>query len=136
MLDALRRILDAEPGVAYALLFGSSARGTRRPDSDVDVAIELTASAARDVHALGGLAGRLESAAGRAPSSTTSTSSRSKSCVPPESCAPPRPVVDSALVAAKIAAALDATARVRAVLPASTRASLDEVFSESAAGEL
>ena len=65
MLDALRRILEAEPGVAYALLFGSSARGTRRPDSDVDVAIELTASAARDVHALGGLAARLESGAGR-----------------------------------------------------------------------
>ncbi len=65
MLDALRRILEAEPGVAYALLFGSSARGTGRPDSDADVAIELTAGAARDVHALGGLAARLESATGR-----------------------------------------------------------------------
>ena len=65
MLDALRRILEAEPGVAYALLFGSSARGTERPDSDADVAIELTAGAVRDVHTLGGLAARLESAAGR-----------------------------------------------------------------------
>lgn len=65
MLDALRRILDAEPGVAYALLFGSSARGTRRPDSDADIAIELAADAPRDVHALGRLAARLESAAGR-----------------------------------------------------------------------
>jgi len=60
MLDVLRRILDAEPGVAYALLFGSCARGTGRPDSDADIAIELTPGA------LGGLAARLESAAGRA----------------------------------------------------------------------
>lgn len=42
--------------------------------------------------------------------------------MPRESCAPPRPVVDSALLAAKIAAARDATARVRAVLPASADA--------------
>lgn len=39
--------------------------------------------------------------------------------MPPGSCAPPQPVVDSALLAAKIAAIRDATARVRAVLPAS-----------------
>jgi uncharacterized protein YutE (UPF0331/DUF86 family) len=37
--------------------------------------------------------------------------------VPPGSCAPPQPAVDSALLAAKIAAVRDATARVRAVLP-------------------
>lgn len=65
MLDALRRILEVEAGVAYALLFGSSARGTGRPDSDADIAIELAAGAARDVRALGHLAARLESAAGR-----------------------------------------------------------------------
>jgi predicted nucleotidyltransferase len=65
MLDALRRILDAEPGVAYALLFGSSARGNDRVDSDVDVALALTPGTPRDVHALGALAARLESAAGR-----------------------------------------------------------------------
>ncbi len=64
MLDALRRILEGEPGVAYALLFGSSARGTGRSDSDADVAVELTAGAPRDAQALGGLAARLESAAG------------------------------------------------------------------------
>jgi fatty-acyl-CoA synthase len=52
---------------------------------------------------------------------TTSTSSRSRTCAPPESCAPP-PVVDKALVAARVAAVRDATARVRAVLPASTEA--------------
>jgi uncharacterized protein YutE (UPF0331/DUF86 family)/predicted nucleotidyltransferase len=65
MVPALRRAMEAEPTVAYALLFGSSARGTARPDSDADVAIELVPGAARDVHTLGGLAARLESAAGR-----------------------------------------------------------------------
>lgn len=48
-----------------AVLFGSRARGTERADSDVDVAIELTAGARRDAGALGGLAARLESAVGR-----------------------------------------------------------------------
>src|SRR5437870_12526417 len=65
MLDALRHVLEAEPGVAYALLFGSGARGTAHPGSDADVAVELTAGASRDVQALGGLAARLESAAAR-----------------------------------------------------------------------
>ncbi|HEX9822135.1 MAG TPA: nucleotidyltransferase domain-containing protein [Methylomirabilota bacterium] len=65
MLNALRQALEAEPAVAYALLFGSTARGTGHPGSDADVAVELAAGAARDVRALGGLAARLESAAGR-----------------------------------------------------------------------
>ena len=65
MLDALRRILEAEPGIAYALLFGSTVRGTARADSDADVAIELKPGGARDVHTLGGLVARLASAAGR-----------------------------------------------------------------------
>lgn len=41
MLNELRRGLEAEPDVAYAVLFGSTARGTGRPDSDADVAVEL-----------------------------------------------------------------------------------------------
>jgi predicted nucleotidyltransferase len=65
MREALRHILEAEPDVAYALIFGSTARGTGHPDSDADVAVELTPGAARDVHALGRLTARLESAAGR-----------------------------------------------------------------------
>jgi hypothetical protein len=64
MLDALRRVLEREPDVVNALLFGSRARGSERPDSDVDVAVQLAPGAARDVHALGGLAARLEAAAG------------------------------------------------------------------------
>ncbi len=65
MLDALRGTLEAEPGVAYALLFGSAASGKAHPGSDVDVALELTAGTARDPGALGRLSARLESAAGR-----------------------------------------------------------------------
>ena len=64
MFDELRHAVEREPDVLNAILFGSRARGTARPDSDVDVAIELTAGAPRDVRALGGLASRLESAAG------------------------------------------------------------------------
>jgi predicted nucleotidyltransferase len=64
MLEVLRRALEAEPDVANAVLFGSRARGTERPDSDADIAVELTAGAARDVRSLGGLAARLESAVG------------------------------------------------------------------------
>ncbi len=65
MLDRLGRVLEGEPGVAYALLFGSGARGSARLDSDADIAIELVPDAARDVHALGRLSARLESVAGR-----------------------------------------------------------------------
>jgi len=62
MLEALRRALDVEADVAYALVFGSRARGRERPGSDVDIAIELRPGAPRDVHALGRLLARLESA--------------------------------------------------------------------------
>ncbi len=65
MLDELRRALETDGDVAYALVFGSAARGTLRPGSDVDVALELRPGAPRDVQALGRLAARLESAAGR-----------------------------------------------------------------------
>jgi predicted nucleotidyltransferase len=40
-LDALRAAVDAEPAVVAAWLFGSRARGTARPTSDVDVAVLL-----------------------------------------------------------------------------------------------
>ncbi len=65
MLATLRRALQAEPDVAYALLFGSGARGAAHAGSDADIAIELRAGAPRDVRSLGGLAARLESAIGR-----------------------------------------------------------------------
>jgi predicted nucleotidyltransferase len=65
MLDELRRVLEEDQDIAYALLFGSGGRGTLRPTSDVDVAVELRPGAPRDTVTLGLLAARLESAAGR-----------------------------------------------------------------------
>ena len=65
MFDALCRALEAESDVANALLFGSRARGSERPDSDGDVAVELIAGTPRDARAVGGLAARLEAATGR-----------------------------------------------------------------------
>jgi len=38
-IDALRRALHGRTDVRVAVLFGSRARGTARPDSDVDVAV-------------------------------------------------------------------------------------------------
>ena len=64
MFDALCRALEAEPDVANAVLFGSRARGSERPDSDVDVAVLLIPGAPRDARAVGGLAARLETATG------------------------------------------------------------------------
>jgi predicted nucleotidyltransferase len=65
MIDELRRVIEQEPAIAYALLFGSGGRGALRPASDVDVAVELRPGAPRDVSVLGRLAARLESAVGR-----------------------------------------------------------------------
>ena len=45
MREALRRELENEPDVLYALLFGSAARDALRADSDVDVAVELAPNA-------------------------------------------------------------------------------------------
>ena len=64
MLDELRRALESAPTVAYALVFGSTARGSRHSASDVDVAVELQPEAPRDVRSLGTLAAHLEAAVG------------------------------------------------------------------------
>jgi predicted nucleotidyltransferase len=53
MLDELRRVLEEDQDIAYALLFGSGGRGTLRPTSDVDVAVELRPGAPRDTVTLG-----------------------------------------------------------------------------------
>ena len=49
--DAIRRLvarLGTEPSVRRVLLFGSRARGTAQPRSDVDLAVEAPAASARD----------------------------------------------------------------------------------------
>src|SRR4249920_988087 len=65
MFDRVRCALEGEQDVAYAVLFGSGARGALRPASDVDIAIELRPGAPRDPATLGRLTARLESAAER-----------------------------------------------------------------------
>lgn len=62
MIDALRATLESVPGLRYALLFGSHARGTAHAGSDVDVAIEVDHSLTP--LELGDLIGRLEVACG------------------------------------------------------------------------
>jgi predicted nucleotidyltransferase len=64
-MEALRRVLEGEPRLAYAIVFGSAARGTAHPHSDVDVAVGLTAGARLSPRDVGTLVADLERAAGR-----------------------------------------------------------------------
>jgi predicted nucleotidyltransferase len=66
VIDRLRPVLDADSRIAYALLFGSTARGTAHVHSDVDVAIGVVQGQPFGVRDLADLASRLESAAQRA----------------------------------------------------------------------
>lgn len=65
MIDRLAAVLRSEPCIAYALLFGSAARGTSHAGSDLDVALGLHPGAALAPLELGELAARLEEAGGR-----------------------------------------------------------------------
>ena len=65
MLDAFRRILGDDSRIAYALVFGSSARGPVNVHSDADVALGLARGVRLTTRELGELASRLEEAAGR-----------------------------------------------------------------------
>ncbi len=65
MRTRLRLVLESEPDVACALLFGSSTQGTARAGSDADIAVELRPGAPRDVRTLGALTARLEAAISR-----------------------------------------------------------------------
>lgn len=62
MLSALRSGLRTEPNVRFALLFGSVARGTDAPASDVDLLVRLRDPA---LDHLVGLSARLSAAVGR-----------------------------------------------------------------------
>jgi predicted nucleotidyltransferase len=63
-MDALRRILADDARIEYALVFGSSARGTAHAGSDLDVAVGLKSSTRLGALELGALVSRLENAAG------------------------------------------------------------------------
>jgi predicted nucleotidyltransferase len=54
--DTLSRWAAGKPLVGRLWIFGSRARGDHRPESDIDVAIELDLSAAHGVDESGGLA--------------------------------------------------------------------------------
>jgi uncharacterized protein len=62
LLSALRSALRTEPNVRLALLFGSAARGTDGPTSDVDLVVSLRDPA---LEHLVDLSARLSAAAGR-----------------------------------------------------------------------
>jgi predicted nucleotidyltransferase len=64
VIDGLRSVLEADPRIAYALLFGSQGRGAARAGSDVDVAIGLLPGARMSARDAGELVSRLEAATG------------------------------------------------------------------------
>ena len=63
-METLRKALVDDPRISYALLFGSSARGTAHEGSDLDVAIAFREGVTMEPRVLGGLVAALESAAG------------------------------------------------------------------------
>lgn len=56
-LDAIRRILGEVPAVKKAVIYGSRAKGTHRPGSDIDLTLF---GDALDLDTLGRIAARLE----------------------------------------------------------------------------
>jgi predicted nucleotidyltransferase len=64
-MEALRRALEADSRVGYALVFGSVARGEDHAASDVDVAVGPSEGRTLGALDLGDIASRLEAACGR-----------------------------------------------------------------------
>ena len=64
MIDRLRSVLEADPRIAYAILFGSRGRGSAHDGSDADLAIGLARGERLSAADLGEIVSRLESAAG------------------------------------------------------------------------
>jgi predicted nucleotidyltransferase len=62
---AIARVLEADPRIAYGLVFGSVARGDAHAASDLDVAIGLVPAVTFDPLATGRLVSDLEQASGR-----------------------------------------------------------------------
>jgi predicted nucleotidyltransferase len=63
--EKIRRALEAGPSIRLAILFGSRARGTARPDSDIDLAI-VPADSALSLAEEDLLAASIEAASGLA----------------------------------------------------------------------
>ena len=64
-VSAIGPVLDADPRIAYGLVFGSAARGQAHTGSDLDVAIGLASDVEFDALAAGRLVSNLERASGR-----------------------------------------------------------------------
>jgi len=64
-MQALKRALEADPRVGYALVFGSAARGASHAASDLDVAVAGTGGRRLSTLDLGDIASRLEAVASR-----------------------------------------------------------------------
>lgn len=64
-MDAVRQVLAEDPRIDYAMVFGSSARGTAHAGSDLDIAVGLAAGTHVGALELGDLIARLERASGR-----------------------------------------------------------------------
>lgn len=65
MFERLRAVIEADSRLAYALLFGSIARGTAHSTSDVDVAVGVREDIRLGTLDVGALIARLEQAVGR-----------------------------------------------------------------------
>ena len=65
MIEALQRAIADDERLAYALVFGSTARGTSHAQSDLDVAVGSSDSRPLPTLVLGDIAALLESASGR-----------------------------------------------------------------------
>ena len=63
-IDRLREILERDPRITYAIIFGSAATGSGSVHSDVDLAIGLAVDCRLDALDFGALTSHLEAAAG------------------------------------------------------------------------
>jgi predicted nucleotidyltransferase len=63
VIDRLHSVLEADPRIAYAILFGSRGRGSAHDRSDADLAIGLARGERLSATDLGELVSRLEGAA-------------------------------------------------------------------------
>jgi hypothetical protein len=64
-METLRHALEEDARIAYALVFGSRARGSAHAASDLDIAVGLRAGARLEARDLGDLISTLEQASGR-----------------------------------------------------------------------
>ena len=64
-MEAVRRLLAEDRRVLYAVVFGSTARGTMHAKSDLDIALGLAVGARLGAGELGDLVSSLERASGR-----------------------------------------------------------------------